>query len=37
VRPSGTERVVRVMVEAVDSGQAHRLAGSLADAVRSLS
>jgi phosphoglucosamine mutase len=36
VRPSGTERVVRVMVEAVDSGQAHRLAGVLADAVRSL-
>ena len=37
VRPSGTEQVVRVMVEAVDSGQAHRLAGTLADAVRSLS
>ncbi len=36
VRPSGTERVVRVMVEAVDSGQAHRLAGTLAAAVRSL-
>jgi phosphoglucosamine mutase len=36
VRPSGTERVVRVMVEAVDSGQAHRLAGVLADAVRRL-
>ena len=36
VRPSGTERVVRVMVEAVDSGQAYRLAGVLADAVRSL-
>jgi phosphoglucosamine mutase len=37
VRPSGTEQVVRVMVEAVDSGQAHRLAGTLADTVRSLS
>jgi len=37
VRPSGTEPTVRVMVEAVDSGQAHRLAGVLADAVRSLS
>jgi phosphoglucosamine mutase len=37
VRPSGTEQVVRVMVEAVDSGQAHRLAGTLADAVRGLS
>ena len=36
VRPSGTERVVRVMVEAVDSGQAHRLAGTLEAAVRSL-
>jgi len=36
VRPSGTERVVRVMVEAVDSGQAYRLAGVLADAVRTL-
>jgi phosphoglucosamine mutase len=36
VRPSGTERVVRVMVEAVDSGQAQRLAGTLADVVRSL-
>ncbi len=36
VRPSGTEQVVRVMVEAVDSGQAHRLAGTLAAAVQSL-
>ncbi len=36
VRPSGTEQVVRVMVEAVDSGQAHRVAGTLAAAVRSL-
>jgi phosphoglucosamine mutase len=36
VRPSGTEHVVRVMVEAVDSSQAHRLAGTLAAAVRSL-
>ena len=36
VRPSGTEHVVRIMVEAVDSGQAHRLAGVLADAVRRL-
>jgi len=36
VRPSGTEPVVRVMVEAVDSGQARGLAGTLADAVRNL-
>jgi phosphoglucosamine mutase len=36
VRPSGTEQVVRVMVEAVDPVQAHRLAGSLAATVRSL-
>jgi phosphoglucosamine mutase len=36
VRPSGTEQLVRVMVEAVDSGQAHRLAGTLADVVRGL-
>jgi phosphoglucosamine mutase len=36
VRPSGTEQVVRVMVEAVDSGQAQRLAGALADTVRRL-
>ena len=36
VRPSGTERAVRVMVEAVDPGQADRLAGALAAAVRSL-
>jgi phosphoglucosamine mutase len=36
VRPSGTEPVVRVMVEAVDSGQARQLAGTLADVVRSL-
>jgi phosphoglucosamine mutase len=36
VRPSGTERVVRVMVEAVDSGQAQQLAGTLADVVRNL-
>jgi phosphoglucosamine mutase len=36
VRPSGTERLVRVMVEAVDSGQAQQVAGALADTVRSL-
>ncbi len=36
VRPSGTEQVVRVMVEAVDPGQAHRLADELADTVRGL-
>jgi phosphoglucosamine mutase len=34
VRPSGTEPAVRVMVEAVDSGQAHEIAGWLADVVR---
>jgi phosphoglucosamine mutase len=36
VRASGTEPAVRVMVEAVDAGQASRLAGRLADAVRGL-
>jgi phosphomannomutase len=36
VRPSGTEPVVRVMVEAVDSGHAQQVAGTLADTVRSL-
>jgi phosphoglucosamine mutase len=36
VRPSGTEQLVRVMVEAVDSLQAQRLAGTLADVVRGL-
>ena len=35
VRPSGTEPAVRVMVEAVDSGQAHQIADRLADVVRS--
>jgi phosphoglucosamine mutase len=34
VRPSGTEPAVRVMVEAADSGQAHRLAHDLAAVVR---
>ena len=36
VRPSGTERAVRVMVEAVDPAQADRLAQALAAAVRGL-
>ena len=36
VRPSGTEPAVRVMVEAVDSGQAHAIAGRLADVVRAV-
>jgi phosphoglucosamine mutase len=36
VRPSGTEPAVRVMVEAVDPGQAARLAGRLAATVRDL-
>ena len=35
VRPSGTEPAVRVMVEAVDSGQARQIADRLADVVRS--
>jgi len=35
VRPSGTEPAVRVMVEAADAGQAHEIAGRLADVVRS--
>ncbi len=34
VRPSGTEPAVRVMVEAIDSGQAHTIADRLADVVR---
>jgi len=34
VRPSGTEPAVRVMVEAVDSAQAHKIADRLADVVR---
>ncbi|MGI9008401.1 MAG: phosphoglucosamine mutase [Streptosporangiaceae bacterium] len=34
VRPSGTEPAVRVMVEAIDSGQAHEIAERLADVVR---
>ena len=37
VRPSGTEPAVRVMVEALDGGQAKRVAGALADTVRDLS
>ena len=36
VRPSGTEPLVRVMVEAVDQDQAHRLAGALAATVQNL-
>ncbi len=34
VRPSGTEDAVRIMVEAVDAGQARRLADALGDVVR---
>lgn len=34
VRPSGTEPAVRVMVEAADEAQAHRVAGQLAESVR---
>jgi phosphoglucosamine mutase len=34
VRPSGTEPAVRVMVEAVDSAQAHKIADRLAEVVR---
>jgi phosphoglucosamine mutase len=37
VRPSGTEPAVRVMVEAADADQAHRLADRLVAAVRSAS
>jgi phosphoglucosamine mutase len=36
VRPSGTEAVVRIMVEAADAGQARQQADALAAAVRSL-
>jgi phosphoglucosamine mutase len=34
VRPSGTEDTVRIMVEAVDAGQAHRIADQLGEVVR---
>jgi phosphoglucosamine mutase len=34
LRPSGTEPVVRVMVEGVDPAQVQRLAQQLADTVR---
>jgi phosphoglucosamine mutase len=34
LRPSGTEPLVRVMVEAVDEVQAHKVADELADLVR---
>jgi phosphoglucosamine mutase len=34
LRPSGTEPLVRVMVEAADQGTAERLAHDLADVVR---
>jgi phosphoglucosamine mutase len=37
VRPSGTEQAVRVMVEALDGGQASRVASTLADTIRALS
>jgi phosphoglucosamine mutase len=36
VRPSGTEDAVRIMVEAVDAGQAHRLADALGVVVQGL-
>ncbi|HEY6481286.1 MAG TPA: phosphoglucosamine mutase, partial [Streptosporangiaceae bacterium] len=36
IRPSGTEPAVRVMVEAVDPDQAHRVATQLAQVVRAL-
>jgi len=36
VRPSGTEPAVRVMVEAAESTQAERLAGTLAAAIRAV-
>jgi phosphoglucosamine mutase len=36
VRPSGTEPLVRVMVEAADAAQAHRVADALATTVRNL-
>ncbi len=35
LRPSGTEPLVRVMVEAADIEQARSVAGRLADAVKS--
>jgi phosphoglucosamine mutase len=36
VRPSGTEPLVRVMVEAADAAQARRVADALATTVRNL-
>ena len=34
VRPSGTEPIIRVMVEAVDTAQADRVAHQVADTIR---
>jgi phosphoglucosamine mutase len=34
LRPSGTEQMIRVMVEADDEHVAHRLAAHVADTVR---
>jgi phosphoglucosamine mutase len=34
LRPSGTEQLIRVMVEAVDDEVAHRLAAGIAESVR---
>jgi phosphoglucosamine mutase len=34
LRPSGTEPLLRVMVEGEEAGQVERLAGQIADAVR---
>ena len=34
LRPSGTEQLVRVMVEAASAQDAHRIAGRIADVVR---
>lgn len=37
LRPSGTEQLIRVMVEAADEDVAHRLATRVADSVRAAS
>ena len=34
LRPSGTEPLIRVMIEGADAGENHRLADGIAEAIR---
>jgi len=34
LRPSGTESLIRVMIEGADAGENHRLADGIAEAIR---